>query len=76
MCNCTTLGPLPQRPAGVPPTSFWAHPQQIRQASSDSDKAAHKAARHGRAKPHGRTKKIALDPAESSAIYDAPCVAA
>lgn len=46
--------------------------QPIRQPSPESDKDAHE----HRTGPGPAHKKIALDPAESSAIYDAPCGAA
>ncbi len=61
MCNCTTLpGPA----------------QEIRQASPESDKPAHNLSLPDRKTAVRRTKKIALDPAESSAIYDAPLMLA
>ncbi|GHD38069.1 hypothetical protein GCM10010335_36180 [Streptomyces galbus] len=45
--------------------------QPTRQGSPESHKGTHRSP----APPVRRTKKIALDPAESSAIYDAPCLA-
>lgn len=64
MCNCTS-------PQGLA--------QEIRHPSPESDKPAHNPSVPDPEPPiplTPRTKKIALDPAESSAIYDAPLVLA
>lgn len=61
MCNCTT----PRGPA-----------QEIRHPSPESDKPEHNRPLPDLKRPVPRTKKIALDPAESSAIYDTPLLLA